>query len=136
MPGTHERATKRKVADPSQPHVGGGALLPDRPVADVAVDHRPAGPAALAHDRSLGRAASRSGCRHPGAQRVAGVTRGIETGQLTRPLDDAGHGPGVESLAPEMAVTVDLPPQRAVGDEEIVRICFRTAEVLSYLKDE
>jgi hypothetical protein len=31
-----------------QPHVRRGALLPERPVADVAIDHRPAGPAALA----------------------------------------------------------------------------------------
>ena len=90
MPGTHERATKRKVADPSQPHVGSGALLPDGPVADVAIHHRPAGPAALAHDNLLGGAAGRSCGGYAGAQGVAGVAVGVQPRECAGALDDAG----------------------------------------------
>src|SRR6266567_771114 len=95
-----------------QPHVGSGTLLPDRPMADVAIDHRPAAPAALAHDGALWCAAGRGRGRHAGAQRVAGVAGGIQPSERAGALDNPPDRVGVEPTGAEDAVAVDLAPAR------------------------
>ena len=81
-------------------------------------------PAALAHDRSLGGAAS----GEPGAQRVSGQTDRVDPRLPATALNDAGDARGGEAAGAELPVTVDGPEEGAVGDPGNGEPCAQRAD--------
>src|SRR4051794_4962602 len=104
--------TGRRAKFQLQPQPGGGVVVPDRALLDVTPHHRGRPPAAVAHDRQLGRALGVALGGEPGPQRVA-AEGAVEASGGGPAFDHIGHGAVAEAPGAELSMSVDRPERRA-----------------------